>query len=81
MWCKVCSVVVCASTLAAALGWLAFDQIPALDESLLLGFAAGAMLVMVADTLMPEAYAHAGRTAGLATTLGFALAFMLAHLE
>jgi hypothetical protein len=30
---------------------------------------------------MPEAFALGGRAAGLATTLGFALAFGLAQLE
>jgi ZIP family zinc transporter len=75
------SAVVAASTLTAALGWLVFDAMESLDASFLLAFAAGALLVMLADTLMPEAFALGGRAAGLATTLGFALAFGLAQLE
>ncbi len=42
-----------------------------------LAFAAGAILTMLADTMMPEAFEHGGRLAGVATTLGFALAFTL----
>ena len=38
------------------------------------GFAAGALLVMLVDSMIPEAAGKSGRVAGLATTLGFALA-------
>ena len=40
-------------------------------------FAAGAILTMLADTMMPEAVEHAGRLVGLLTVLGFAVAFFL----
>src|ERR1044072_9718624 len=38
------------------------------------GFAAGALLVMLVDSMVPEASAKTGRVAGLATVLGFAVA-------
>lgn len=38
------------------------------------GFAAGALLVMLVDSMIPEAAQKAGRTAGLITALGFAVA-------
>jgi ZIP family zinc transporter len=38
------------------------------------GFAAGALLVMLIDSMIPEAAEKAGRVAGLATVLGFAVA-------
>jgi zinc transporter, ZIP family len=41
------------------------------------GFAAGALLVMLVDSMVPEATERSGRTAGLATTLGFAVAMGL----
>jgi ZIP family zinc transporter len=44
-------------------------------------FAAGAILTMLADTMMPEAYARGGKAVGLVTTLGFGLAFALSTLE
>lgn len=40
-------------------------------------FAAGAILVMLADTMMPEGFEHGGKAVGLVTALGFALAFLL----
>ena len=36
---------------------------------------------MLADTMMPEAYEHGGKLVGIATTVGFALAFVLTTLE
>ena len=44
-------------------------------------FAAGAVLTMLADTMMPEAFENGGRVVGLMTSLGFALAFLLSTLE
>ncbi len=38
------------------------------------GFAAGALLVMLADSMIPEAARKAGSTAGLVLALGFAVA-------
>ena len=38
------------------------------------GFAAGALIVMLVDSMIPEATEQAGRTTGLATALGFAVA-------
>lgn len=44
------------------------------------GFAAGALLVMLVDSLVPEAKMKAGNRAGLATVLGFAVAAALSNL-
>jgi zinc transporter, ZIP family len=38
------------------------------------GFAAGALIVMLVDSMVPEANKLAGRTTGLVTALGFAVA-------
>jgi ZIP family zinc transporter len=45
------------------------------------GFAAGALIVMLVDSMIPEAARQAGRPAGLITTLGFALAAGLSGLS
>jgi hypothetical protein len=42
-----------------------------------LAFAAGAILTMLADTTMPEAYEHSGAFVGVMTTLGFITAFAI----
>jgi ZIP family zinc transporter len=40
-------------------------------------FAAGALLTMLANTMMPEAFKEGGREVGLLTSLGFAVAFAI----
>jgi zinc transporter, ZIP family len=45
------------------------------------GFAAGALLTMLADAMLPEAYKESGPTAGLVTTFGFAVAIAISSLE
>lgn len=42
--------------------------------------AAGAILAMIADTMIPEAFEKAHLLAGLTTVLGFLAAFVLSHL-
>ena len=36
---------------------------------------------MLADTMMPQAYEHGGKVVGVATTLGFAVAFVIHTLD
>jgi ZIP family zinc transporter len=43
-----------------------------------LGFAGGAVLASLADTVMPEAFAYGGPLVAFATTAGFFLSFVLA---
>jgi ZIP family zinc transporter len=68
------------SALAAALGYaLLGDASPNLIAAIQ-AFAAGAILTMLADTMMPEAFEHGGAQVGLVTVLGFALSFFLSTL-
>jgi zinc transporter, ZIP family len=75
MW----SAVVAVSVAAAAGGWWALGSMAASEGAFALGFAAGALIVMLADTLMPEALELGGKEAGLLTALGFALGFALSE--
>ncbi|HMK08156.1 MAG TPA: hypothetical protein VK449_03900 [Anaerolineales bacterium] len=65
------------SALAAALGYALVLTVPAVDGHMLEAFAAGAMLTMLADTMMPEALEHGGPLVGLVTVLGFLAAAAL----
>jgi ZIP family zinc transporter len=66
-----------ASTVAAALGYaLLGDASPTL-VAVTQAFAAGAILTMLSDTMVPEAVKHAGPLVGLVTALGFVSAFLL----
>jgi zinc transporter, ZIP family len=46
-----------------------------------LAFAGGAVLTMLADTMMPECFEHGGKLVGVFTTLGFAIAFAISSHE
>jgi zinc transporter, ZIP family len=69
------------SGLASLLGYALFDSAGPSALAFVLAFAAGAILTMLADTMVPEAYEHGGKLVGLLTTLGFGLAFFLTKLE
>lgn len=71
------SLVVAASTVAAVAGYALLGGAPEETVAFIQTFAAGAILTMLADTMMPEAVEHAGRLVGLLTVLGFAVAFFL----
>ena len=70
---------VCAVSAAAGYGLL--DGASNNATGLINAFAAGAVLTMLADVMFPEALKRGGKAAGLATTLGFAVAFLLTTLE
>ena len=63
--------------LASAAGYAIADSISGELQAAVDGFAAGALLVMLIDSMIPEARSKAGRPAGLAAVLGFAVASAL----
>ena len=73
MW----SGVVAVSMIASVVGWRLLESMGTDGGAFATAFAAGAVLVMLADTLMPEAFELGGREAGLLTALGFAVGFGL----
>ena len=60
--------------LATVAGYALADATAGTFKGAVNGFAAGALLVMLIDSMIPEGTAKSGRIAGLAATLGFALA-------
>ncbi len=71
------ALVVGASTLASVAGYALLGGASEETVAFIQTFAAGAILTMLADTMMPEAVEHAGRLVGLLTVLGFAVAFFI----
>jgi len=71
-------VVAVASGIAAALGFGMLASAPVWLVVAMQAFAAGAILAMLAESAIPEAYDAGGRAVGLATALGFAVAAWLA---
>ena len=68
------------SALAALAGYALLDGVSPGVTAFVLAYAGGAILTMLAETMMPEAFENAGRAVGLMTTLGFGLAFALTLL-
>jgi zinc transporter, ZIP family len=60
--------------LATLAGYAIADSVSGEFQAGIDGFAAGALLVMLVDSMVPEAREKAGDIAGLVTTLGFAVA-------
>ncbi len=74
-------VVALASAVASLAGFALFDGASPSVVAFVLAFAGGAILTMLADTMMPEAFAHGGKLVGVFTTLGFATAFAISAFE
>ncbi len=63
------------------LGYAAFGGLTAAHVAAVNALAAGAILAMIADTMIPEAFETAHEYAGLITVLGFLTAFALSRWE
>jgi zinc transporter, ZIP family len=77
MW----TILVIISAACAGLGYLMIIRLPGTDGSYTQAFAAGAMLTMLADAMMPEAFEHGGKLVGLITVMGFLVAAILSAME
>jgi ZIP family zinc transporter len=66
------------SAACAGLGYGVVYWLPGAQGYFAKAFAAGAMLTMLADAMMPEAFEHGGKLVGLFTVMGFLLAAILA---
>lgn len=76
VWCSIAL----ASALAAAAGYaLLGDASPQL-VAVITAVAAGAILTMLADTMIPEAFEQAHALTGLITAVGFLLAFVVSRV-
>jgi zinc transporter, ZIP family len=69
------------SGVASLAGYALFQNASPEVVAFVLTFAAGAILTMLADTMMPEAYEHEGKLVGVVTTVGFAVAFTIHLLD
>ena len=56
------------SGLAALAGFALFDSASPNTVAFVQAFAGGAILTMLADTMMPEAFEHGGKLVGVVTT-------------
>jgi CRP-like cAMP-binding protein len=67
--------------IGAALGSIFFIGASPASYALIQGIAAGAMLTMIAETMLPEAYFKGGQVVGMSTLMGFLVAIFSKTLE
>jgi len=74
------STAVIIGTISAGLGYSVLSNTSPATIGITTSFAAGAILAMLAESMMPEAFVQGGSKIGLATVAGFATAFTLGTL-
>jgi ZIP family zinc transporter len=77
LWLMVCGL----SVVAAALGYWLAQLFGGSTGAIIDAFAAGALLVMLTDSMIPESFEHGGREAGLLLVLGFSVAGAMLVLQ
>ncbi len=73
-------VITITSAIAAVLGYALFSHLSVEIIAATTAVAAGAILAMIADTMIPEAFEYTHNFAGLITVFGFLTAFVLSKL-
>jgi zinc transporter, ZIP family len=74
------SVAIIIGTLSTAIGFSLLSKMNSYVISIAISYAAGAILVMLAESMIPEAYEEGGMKIGIATMIGFVVAFILGKL-
>ena len=65
---------------SAALGYVLLDPASGRTGSFAQGFAAGALLAMITDTMLPESYDVEQVSTGALVAIGFAISLMLSAI-
>jgi ZIP family zinc transporter len=68
------------SGISSLLGYTLFSGFSANVVAATMAVSAGAVLAMIADTMIPEAFAVAHNFTGLITVLGFLVSFVLSKM-
>jgi zinc transporter, ZIP family len=77
LWCIIAGV--CA--FATVTGYALFSGVSQQWLSFIQAFAGGAILIMLANSMIPESYEHGGKLAGVFTALGFIVSVAMVILE
>lgn len=76
LWSSICII----SAISAFVGYVFFDKASPDLLAFTQALAAGAILAMIADTMIPEAFEESGRLVTIVTVLGFLTAFIISKL-
>jgi ZIP family zinc transporter len=73
-------IVIAVSAVSAALGYALLDPTHGRTGAFAQGFAAGALLAMITDTMLPEAYQVEHSSTGALVAIGFAISLVLSAI-
>jgi ZIP family zinc transporter len=73
-------IVIAVSAVSAAIGYAVLDPTHGRTGAAAQAFAAGALLTMIADTMLPEAFEVEGVFTGSLVAIGFATSLLLAAI-
>lgn len=76
-WLGVCGL----SILAVGLGYWLATLIPGAAGTAINAFAAGALLVILTDSMIPESFEHGGKESGMSLVIGFSVALAITLVE
>ncbi len=74
------SIAVIIGTISTTIGFAVLSRASPFVIAIAMSYAAGAILVMLSESMIPEAFKEGGSRIGLAALAGFAIAFMLGRL-
>lgn len=77
LWLAVCAL----SILAAGVGYWLASLFPGANGAVIDAFAAGALLVMLTDSMIPESFEHGGKETGLFLVMGFSIAVAVSLMQ
>ena len=77
---KMWLIVIAVSAVSAALGYVLLDPASGRTGAFAQGFAAGALLAMITDTMLPESYDVEQISTGSLVAIGFAISLMLSAI-
>jgi ZIP family zinc transporter len=77
MW----AALVAISAVFAGIGYVLIQRLPQVNGRHAQAFAAGAMLTMLADAMMPEAFEHGGKLVGILTVMGFLVSAIISYIQ
>lgn len=68
------------TSISSLVGFTVFSHLPVEATAVTLSIAAGGILAMLVDTMIPEAFSETHNLAGMVTVIGFAISFILSKL-
>lgn len=68
------------TSISSLIGFSVFSHLPVELTAVTLAVAAGGILAMLVDTMIPEAFSETHNLAGMVTVIGFAISFILSKL-